>query len=119
MSAGDRDTLALVLDEHALLFLDEMPDKCRCKWVPSGYSATECIQEHRAHVADVLLASDWLREQRAEAWDEGATHADREWQNSEYNNGDEGNEYWDTDVSANPYRRTTEDTGLSSDPETI
>lgn len=65
MSAGDRDTPAI---ERFLRDHPYMLGRCHC-----GYGADRnfgiSTNQHRAHLADVLLASDWLREQRAEAFD--------------------------------------------------
>lgn len=102
MSAGDRDTLVSLMVKH---------QRCEIRFDIAGAFFPDCdmrldrneyasiSQARRAHLADVLLSSDWLREQPAEAWDDGY-----------------GTCLGDFDIAArrearspNPYR-TTEDT---------
>lgn len=70
MSAGDRDMLAALLAKHDHWNIDndaDMTPRCKC-----GHPVmVDGRIAHRAHVADVLLASDWLAGVKAEAWDEG------------------------------------------------
>lgn len=87
MSAGDRDTLAALLRQHNdwmyALHSDFRTTTCVCGALEIGnmldIEAPLAEEEHRNHVAEVLLASDWLAGVKAGAWDEGKKAAFSAW----------------------------------------
>lgn len=105
VSAGDRDTLAALLAEHWSARWMPEGHECRCgQIVGSRLESTEDALS--AHLDDVIASSDWLREQRAEAWNEGlgvGSGMARIYGHTDH---------WPDIEPTNPYR-TTEDTESS------
>lgn len=110
MSAGDRDTLAALLAEHEWhkYGIPSQPPRwyptCGCGESFRAMRYDQAYEAHRAHLADVLLASGWLAGAKARAWDEGFNDG------AHYASADLSNATYRAQPPANPYR-TTENTG--------
>lgn len=70
----DREQLIRLLGEHRFIWRfvghdGNTPDRCSCGEIYGDELARDYEPAHRAHVADMLLASEALTQIRAEAWD--------------------------------------------------